>query len=229
MNLRHFNLITLGSIATCALLAGCQTTDGLAPLDEASTQDGLVRVESKAVDALYRRPEATLASYSKLLLHPVEVQFAKNWDPSSNGSALYQMHEPDREKIKSELAEVFAEVFRRDLEKGGYPLVNEPGADVLEIRAAIVNLYINAPDVSMQTAGRTKVYTTDAGEMTLIAQLHDSVTGQLLARAYDRRAGSQSGVWEWSNSVTNTAEAKRIISTWSTALRKALDASRAPG
>ena len=39
----------------------------------------------------------------------------------------------------------------------------EPAADVVEMQAAIVNLYITAPDVSMQTAGRTKVYTSDAG------------------------------------------------------------------
>ena len=61
------------------------------------------------------------------------------------------MHEPDREKIKSELAELFAEVFKRELEKGGYPLVTEPAADVVEMQAAIVNLYITAPDVSMRT------------------------------------------------------------------------------
>ena len=148
-----------------------------------------MRVETKAVDAVYRRPDATLSGYSKLLLRlPVEVQFAKNWKPESSSSVLYQMTPPDREKIKSELAQAFADVVRRDLEKGGYPLVTEPGADVLEIQAAIVNLYINAPDVSMQTAGSSRVYTTEAGEMTLILQLHDSVTGQLLARAYDRRS-----------------------------------------
>jgi Protein of unknown function (DUF3313) len=227
MNFRNFILMTLSSIATCTLLAACQSTGSSASkqLDQAATEDGLVRVETKAVDAVYKRPEATLTAYSKVLLHPVEVQFAKNWDPGSQGSALYKMNEPDREKIKTELAEVFAEVFKRDLEKGGYALVNESGPDVLEVRAAIVNLYINAPDVD--TAGRTKVYTTEAGEMTLILQLHDSVTHQLLARAFDRRTGGQSGMWEWSNSVTNTAEAKRMISTWSTALRKALDASRA--
>ena len=126
-----------------------------------------------------------MSTYSKLLLRPIEVQFAKNWDPTKSGSALYDMHEPDREKIKSELAEVFAEVFKKELEKGGYPLVTEPGADVVEMQAAIVNLYITAPDVSMDVAGRSKVYTSDAGHMTLIMQLHDSVTGQLLARAYD--------------------------------------------
>jgi hypothetical protein len=217
-------------IALCAmaLAAGCSSTRST-PIDDPSTQEGLVRVESKVVDAAYKRPEASLASYTKLLLRPIEVQFAKNWDPTSTGSALHRMTEPDREKIKSELAEVFAEVFKRDMEKGGYPLVDSSGPDVIEMRAAIVNLYITAPDMSNQTAGRTYVYTTNAGEMTLIMQLHDSVTGQLLARAYDQREDTGSGMWTWTTSVTNTAEAKRIISTWATALRKAFDASRAQG
>jgi Protein of unknown function (DUF3313) len=228
MNDNNVGSIKLGIVAALSLLAGCQTTKP-SPIDEASTQDGLVRVESKAVDAVYKRPDATLTGYSKLLLRPVDVQFAKNWDPSKSGSVLYQMHEPDREKIRSDLAELFRDEVRRDLEKGGYPLVDTAGPDVLEMRAAIVNLYINAPDVSMQTPGRTRVYTTDAGEMTLILQLHDSVTGQLLARAYDRRAGTGSATWNWSNSVTNSAEARRIISVWATELRKALDASRSAG
>lgn len=226
MSRKQGHALKLAATAACALLVGCQTTRP-SPIDEPSTQEGLVRVENKAVDALYRRPDANMSVYSKLLLRPIEVQFAKNWDPQSSGSALYRMNEPDREKIKSELAQVFAEVFKRDLEKGGYALVAEPGPDVLEMRAAIVNLYINAPDVSMETSGRTRVYTTEAGEMTLIMQLHDSVTGQLLVRAYDQRASGSSGMWTWTNSVTNTAEARRMISVWATALRKAFDAAHA--
>jgi hypothetical protein len=212
----------------CALLAGCTTTSKQSPIDELSLQEGLQRVDSKVADAVYRRPEARMSTYSKVLLRPIEVQFAKNWDPSKDGSALYRMNEPDREKIKTELAELFHETFKKELEKGNYPLVTTAAADVVEIQAAIVNLYITAPDVSMDVAGRSKVYTSDAGHMTLIIQLHDSVTGQLLARAYDHRSAS-GDLWQWTNSVTNTAEARRIIATWATALRKAWDASRADG
>ena len=115
-------------------------------------------------------------------------------------------------------------------EQGGYQLVDEPAKDVLELRAAIVNLYINAPDVSMQTAANVRTYTTNAGEMTLIAELHDSVTGELLSRAYDRREGMDSGMWTWTDSITNTADAKREIRRWAELLKQALDASRAaPG
>lgn len=225
------NITCCRHLLVCAALActlhGCQSAKPNA-IDELSLQEGLVRVDTKAVDAAFRRPEARMSTYSKLLLRPITVQFAKDWDPKKSGSALYDMHEPDREKIKRELAEVFAEVFKRELEKGGYPLVTEPAADVVEMQAAIVNLYITAPDVSMDVAGRSKVYTSDAGHMTLIMQLHDSVTGQLLARAYDH-SSADSSMWTWSNSVTNTAEAKQIIATWARALRKAWDASRADG
>jgi hypothetical protein len=226
--MKHCSLKTsLIAVAASALLAACQSTpSGTAPLDELSTSEGLTKVDSKAVDLLYRRPNASLAGYSKFLIKPVEVQFAKNWDPDRNGSGsvLYRMSEVDREKIKADLANAFVEVFKEEMAKGGYSLVTQSGEDVLEIQAALVNLYINAPDPS-QYAGQVKVYTTDAGEMTLLMQLHDSVTGQLLARALDREAASHQ-FWNWTTSVSNTADAKRIIDGWATSLRKALDAAR---
>lgn len=212
-------------LALVALVAGCQTTSQ-SPIDDASTQQGLVKTEVKGVDAVYTRPGAKLTEYDKILLPPIAVEFSKNWKPE-NDSVLYQMNKPDREKIKKDLADAFADVFRQVLqEKGGYQLVTEPGRDVLEVQAAIVNLYINAPDISMQTAARVRTYTTDSGEMTLISELRDSVTGTLLARIYDRRDDLGTGQWQWTDSVTNSADARREIRRWAELLKKSLDASR---
>jgi hypothetical protein len=226
----HLHFRSVLGVLALSLLCACQTTSkGLEPLDELANSEGLKRVDNKAVDVLYRRPEASLTSYTKLKIKPIQVQFAKDWDPNkaSSGSALYRMTEIDREKIKTELADAFLEVFKREMEKGGYPIVNETGADVLLMDAAIVNLRITAPDPS-QLTGNVKVYTTDAGEMTLVMQLHDSVTGELLARAIDRKAATHD-FYNWTTSVSNTADAKRLIDSWATNLRKAFDASRAPG
>ena len=40
------------------------------------------------------------------------------------------------------------------------------------------------------TAGRTQTYTMNAGRMTLVMELRDGPTGQLLARVVDRHVGT---------------------------------------
>lgn len=209
----------------CACMCGCATSPSNSPIAEASTQEGLVRAQTPGVDALYRRPDANLSQYNRILLRPVEIAFAKNWKPESE-SAIYSMHKPDREKIKRDIAELFHSTVQEVLgDKGGYTLVSEPDRDVLEVRAAIINIYITAPDASMSNPGITRTYTANAGEMTLVAELHDSVSGEILSRAYDRREDT-GGMWTWTNSVSNTADAKREVRRWAELLKKSLDASR---
>jgi hypothetical protein len=71
--------------------------------------------------------------------------------------------------------------------------------------------------------GRSRTYTASTGRMTLVAELRDSMTGELLARAVDARSGRSGGTWQVTNRVTNTADARRAMGIWATALRQALD------
>jgi hypothetical protein len=66
----------------------------------------------------------------------------------------------------------------------------------------------------------------DAGRMTLVLELRDGPTGQLLARVVDRHVGSQTGFPTVTNSVTNTAEFRRAVTAWAKRLVKALDKVR---
>jgi len=59
--------------------------------------------------------------------------------------------------------------------------------------------------------------------MTVVMQLADSVTGQLLARVVDQKQASSYGRLQWSSSVTNSAEARAAFTAWADALCKALD------
>jgi hypothetical protein len=190
------------------------------------TPDGLKLVKRPGLDTVYIREGVSLAQYRKVMLDPVEVSFDKNWDPRRGTTSRLEAADPVA--IQKGLAELARDVFRRELEKkGGYPLVAEPGADVLRVRARIVDLYINAPDTG--SAGSTRVYVVNAGEMTLMAELYDSVTNTLLARVIDRQRGLERGLNELqiANRVTNTAEADRILRFWASRLRNALDKARA--
>jgi len=191
------------------------------------TWEGLKLVKRPGLDTVYLREGASLAKYRSVMLDPVEVSFDKNWNPR-RGPGLYD--EADPQEIRQNLSKLAREVFRRELEKkGGYPLVEQPGDDVLRVRAQIVDLYINAPEP--RAASPTRVYVLDAGEMTLVAELYDSRTNTLLARVIDRERGLERGLNEFqiANRVTNTAEADRIISNWARRLKTALDKARAGG
>ena len=131
----------------------------------------------------------------------------------------------DVEKIKNRLAEEFQAVFVKTLQDGGYDVVEELAEDVLLVRPAIINLDVNAPDTP--TAGRSTTYTSSAGEMTLYLEIYDSVTGDLLAKALDRRFDSaRGGYYTWTNSVTNKAAAERILKGWAEILLDALNEAK---
>ena len=117
MNIIHCNdSRVIAAVLRLRTAAGHVRQRHASPIDELSTARR-TRAHRKQSSRcrLSAVPTRRLTAYSKLLLRPIEVQFAKNWDPASSGSALYKMNEPDREKIKSELATVFAEVFKRDM------------------------------------------------------------------------------------------------------------------
>jgi len=215
---RYSRMFRPAVLLTCAaVLAGCATTTA-----SKEEWDGLVRQRNTRLDAVFVRPDAEITAYRNVLLDPVEVRFARNWQPNRGGrSGLNRLDAGDLAAIQSSLAELFRETVRAELARGGYQLVDTAGPDTLRVTAAIVDLYISAPDT--MSAGRSRTYTANSGRMTLVAELRDSTTGEILARAVDGQSGRGTGTWTVSNRVTNTADARRAIGIWATALRRALD------
>ena len=62
------------------------------------------------------------------MLDPVEVSFARNWDPYRGGrSQLSRLSAEDMNAIRANLADLFRETLRAELARGGYQLVDEAG------------------------------------------------------------------------------------------------------
>jgi Protein of unknown function (DUF3313) len=193
----------------------------LAVDSSAQQWDGLERRDSKSLDAVYVRPNVQFKAYKSVRLDPVSVAFDKNWDPNRDARGASRLSSSDIQRIREELAKSFRKVFAERLGKDGYALVDADADDVLRVQAGLINVYINAPDT--MSAGRSRTYVMDAGRMTVVMQLADSVSGQLLARVVDTKQASSYGRLQWSNSVSNSAEAQRAFGQWADALCKALD------
>jgi hypothetical protein len=187
------------------------------------TSDGLHRVPDSKLAVVYAEPGADLAPYQRVNLLDAHVAFKKNWarDQRSRSAQPLRVTSKDVEKIKDALSAEFKEVFRTALVNAGFELTEETADDVMIVRPAIINLDVNAPDT--MSAGRTTTYASSAGEMTLYIELYDSVSGDIIAKALDRRADNRNaGFYTWANSVTNRAAADRILKGWAGILVDAL-------
>ncbi len=187
------------------------------------TSDGLQLVKHSKVARLYTRPGANLAPYDSVMLLDCFVAFEKHWR-EDHWDQAQRVTPKDMDEIKKELSLEFAKVFSKELEKGGYAIVDEPAANVLLVRPALIDLVINAPDT--MDAIDEQTFAASAGSMTLYAELYDSHTSALIARVMDRRAATQGGAIMWQNGVTNKAAADQLLRHWARLLRERLDEAR---
>ncbi len=127
------------------------------------------------------------------------------------------------DKSRAQFEELVGKVFKEEFEKiEKYELVDEPGPDVLMVRGGLLDVTSYVPPDPI--GGRSFIYLSSVGEATLVLELRDSETGTILARSVDRRAAETiGGTFTRSNSVTNSAEARRLIRFWATRLREGLD------
>lgn len=210
----NFQLPMLRQVLGLGLLIALAPVIGFAQDDEEPlTWDGLVAVEESAVHAAFINPDADFSVFSRISILEPHVAFRSNWRRDQNRSRSRNVSANDMDRIKSDVAGLLKDVFIDQLEAAGYEVVNYAGDDVLVLRPAIIDLDVTAPDA--RSAGRSRTYTASTGAATLLLELFDSTTGQILGRAIDRRtAGRSRGFATASNRVTNRADARREFRAW---------------
>jgi hypothetical protein len=186
--------------------------------------DGLTRVKSKKADAVYLLPDADFRPYTKVMLDPAEVAFHKNWLRDYNNQTMslsQRISDAEARKMLETVRTGFDDIFREAYEKAGYRVVTEPGPDVLRVRTGVLDLRVDAPD--RPTAGRSRSYSREAGEATLVLEARDSMSGALLGRAVDAQLVGE-GPTYIRNAVTNRADFTRLFRAWARTSVAGLDA-----
>ena len=220
MNLKF--LLTFAALTLAATLA----TTALAAdsLPEVS-HDGLHLLKNSKIRAVYMKHGAKLDAYNKVALLACYVAFNKNWQRNYNDDSMDLMDrisDQDMKKIRDNLATEFNKIFTEVLSTmGGHQMVTAGGDGVLVVQPAIVNLEVTAPDT--MSAGMSQSFSASAGQMTLYMQLYDGKTGDIIARIIDPEAAGDDFV-EVRNSVTNMADAERVLRRWATILNDHLAA-----
>ena len=193
-----------------------------ASVEPERTFDNLVAVEGAAVNMAFIDPDADFSVFKQVAILEPFVAFRSNWQRDQNRSRSRNISSRDMDRIKADVATMFERVFTERLEEAGYKISEVQGDEVLVLRPAIIDLDITAPDT--RSPGRSRTFTASTGAATLYMQLFDSVSGDIIGRAADRQSvRSGGGTLTWSNSVTNSADARRMLGRWADQLIGFLD------
>lgn len=217
------------SLAAAVAVAACSTSSSPPPIEYQTrgelpvTADGLHRIRSMRVAAVYLKPGASFTTYKQIVIDPVTVSYKsppRKATASNRSRGNFALTDDDMARFKR----TFQEVFEEELAKSeDYQLVKESGPDALRVEGHIVDLVVDAPP----QRGATYDFVMKAGEMTLIMDVRDSITGEPLARVADRRAvrpaaGSSSTLY-YSTPVRSWGEVRRRFQQWASLLREGLD------
>ncbi len=213
-------------------IAGCTSTPTFQTGEDAEISfDGLTRMDNTVMSAVWAREDIDITSFRKVMFERVGVDFrAIEGGPysgrGSRGSVSaqtrsqseFRLDEATKELVIDEISGAFAGVMT---ESKVFEVVDEPGYDVLLVRAALLDVVSLVPP---ESGGRSTVFLDRVGEATIVLELRDSMSNAIFLRAVDRRAaGSQSGSMTPSNRVTNAAEVRRLGQRWARTVRSGLE------
>jgi Protein of unknown function (DUF3313) len=218
----HRQITIYGSLLLIVGLASC------APLPEDEISRTTVdpnrfeQLPTKSSVEIYRRSDASLKPYAKILLRPLAIELRSGWQPERDASQDHDIH-----KARQRIASIFENEMASVLESGGrYDVVAAPAPDVLELRPQIIDLYVKAVDDEVSASDAVRTYEINDAELTFTGDLRDSMTGTVLYRFYDHRTAAIGGLVLDSVDARNE-ELRRLVAEWGQQLQRALDQTRA--
>lgn len=156
--------------------------------------------------------------YCAAIIEPVQLYVATNADPSKI---------PDRGGIA--LAAYFQNAITRAVE-AAFPVVQEPGPLVLRMRIALIGVDVGGEigaDQKQPGVAEALARMVDIGKVGVEMEMIDSMTGEQIAAAVDRKnlgAGAVIGSATFSREE-KFAQAKEALDGWASRLRDFLDSA----
>jgi len=207
------------SLVACASEPTIQTGP-----DAEVTYDGLVRIDNSAFYNAWIDPDIDLSRYNKIMPGGAEFEFravkksnTTTRTRDAKGSE-YWISDENKEKLR----EIVTLAFREELlQSENFEFANTRGADTLIIVGGLHDIVSRVPP---EMLGRGEIYLASVGEATLILEARDSLSGETIYRAVDRRSAEQAGGYmTMSTSVRTTVEVQRLARRWASRLREGLD------
>ena len=187
------------------------------PLDTgAIDHEGLTRVDARNYEVALLRPGINFAAYDGLLVETLELAF-RTPDRS-------EQQFPLTEAQKSQFRELLVKAFTEELTRlENLTVVDEPAANVLDLRVRVQDITAALPGRSVGARGRAAIALRAAGEATLVIELRDAQSEEVLARVFDQRAVEGAAILEDGVPISGWEDVEVLCREWARKARLGLD------
>ena len=201
-----------GFIVSSFFMLALATGAGLAQADD------LYKI-SKVLTQVYEKDGFDIGRYDQVMIDTLGVADARMIPPpwvegNDRNPKKWQLNSKDIQWLKDN----YRAAMKEQIETiGGYAVVSEPSPEALILDVKIVSL--------TPYAQRSEdVITRGTGEMTVQAELRDSMTGELLAiYEGDQDVGSE---YQQNARINKEHDANRLFAAWGEKVRLMMDESR---
>ena len=178
--------------------------------------EGLRQVPAKNFEAAFVRPGVRFANYGKLMVDELELAF-RTPDREQN---QFPVGEDQKTRFRAAMATAFgAELGKLEAAE----IVTEAGPDVLALHVRVQDIVARAPGRRVGAAGRAGFAMETTGDMTLVMELRDSQSDEILLRVFDRRSVEGAAMLSGDGVVSTWDGVDRIVARWASRAREGLE------
>ncbi len=154
--------------------------------DAEVTEDGLHRVDQSIIRAAWVRLDLDLTGYTKIFFLPTNVDFREMADQARVARIrVTASHFEVSEARQDHLRERWGQILYEDLsEIDSYEMSDSVGRDVLMVQGRLVDVASGVPPYVASSVITTVLYPWEA---SIVLELRDSMSDEILARAVERR------------------------------------------
>ncbi len=209
------NAARIATLIAAASLAACAPQPTSAPQESYVSPDGLERVDSRRLDIVYLRPGADFSFYDGVVLEEPELAFRT----PNRAERQFPLADDQRTRFHDALTTSFNNALSSNQNPA---LVEEAGPGVLRLKVRVQDITATIPPRAAGTGGRD-IALEAVAEATLVIELEDSETNELLARAYDTRAAEGIAISTGDGPVTRWEDIDRLCERWANAVQRGLE------
>lgn len=207
---------SIGAIlAVCAVLSACIAQPRVAT-EVAFNYEGLRSAPSERFETAQFRPGIDFTQYRAVQLLAPELEFRR----PDRSQQEFPLTAGQKDSFRDLLSASFHDAFAAS---ETLATVTKPGSDVLTLKVRVIDIVARVPATSAGMGSRGSIALDATGQVTLVLEVNDSESGEILARGVETRQVRGAAVRRDAAMLTSWEDVELLVDRWAEITRSGVE------